>query len=277
MASRVEGVSISLLEAMASGCVPVITRTRSGAAQAITDNVNGKLVDWESDSSSSLSSRGAGGSPAPSSESRGTGVSPVQPDLARLGSLLADGVCSVVAQGLAKFSAAARNTIRDHFTHEAHVASVMTIVDEIAAEEPRTWPASRPCAFTTGVRASTVPLASGTVPADAAARFHSTLSALKGRRVLIHGTGRHTLELQHALAHFTAAPNSTIIAFTDDDPTRHGSTILGLPILSPLTAHASGATDVVISSFINQNDIWQRRSIYESRGLTVHRLYPEAA
>jgi hypothetical protein len=41
--SAYEGLSVSLLEAMAAGCAPVITHTRSGADDVIRDGVNGCL------------------------------------------------------------------------------------------------------------------------------------------------------------------------------------------------------------------------------------------
>lgn len=292
MASRVEGLSISLLEAMAVGCVPVITRTSSGATEAITDGVDGLIVDWELPSTPRGALRGTGGPPV------------AVPEHARLGQLLAEGVCSVVARGLPRFAQAARAAVGERFTHDLHVARAMKLVDEVTAEEPRTWPASRACAFTASAafasRASEFGLlpahefhmsvGSGTVPADAAARLEAALAGLRGRRVLIHGTGRHTIELGTILARFTAADvggpaegergstsGATIVGFTDDDPARHGTTVLGLPVFSPHAARTLDASDVVISSFINQDSIWQRRGVYESHGMTVHRLYPDAA
>lgn len=41
--SAYEGLSVSLLEAMAAGCVPVISRTRSGSEDAVTDGESGFL------------------------------------------------------------------------------------------------------------------------------------------------------------------------------------------------------------------------------------------
>ena len=38
-------------------------------------------------------------------------------------------------------------------------------------------------------------------------------------------------------------------------------------------ASETGATDVVISSWINQHAIWSRRAVYERQGLTVHTVY----
>lgn len=43
--SSVEGLSNSLLEAMAAGVVPVVTRTRSGVAEVVTDGGNALTVD----------------------------------------------------------------------------------------------------------------------------------------------------------------------------------------------------------------------------------------
>ena len=282
MASRVEGLSISLLESLACGCVPVITRTRSGSAEAITDGVDGRLIDWEGQLASITTSTNAD----------------THAQHARLGELLADGVCDVVSRNLATLSRNAIAKAKAHFTHESHVARTMAIVDEVAAEAPRAWPAYRPSAFTSPIAAgahhgttaanpaATTPTfaPSGTVPAHAAERLRHTLSTLAGRRIIIHGTGRHTLELAHVLANYTTpqANSPTIVAFTDDDPTRQGSSILGLPVIAPHAAATiaqgqPGASDVIISSYINQNDIWQRRGIYEAKGLAVHRLYPEAA
>ena len=86
---------------------------------------------------------------------------------------------------------------------------------------------------------------------------------------MIHGTGRHTRQLIEVL---TRSP-ATIVAFTDLDRQRHGRTLCDRPIVDPGEAATTGATDVVISSWINQQSIWGRRAEYERQGLAVHRLY----
>ncbi len=43
--SDYEGMSTSLMEAMACGLVPICTKTRSGSLEIIKHNVNGLLVD----------------------------------------------------------------------------------------------------------------------------------------------------------------------------------------------------------------------------------------
>lgn len=242
-ASRIEGLSLSILEAMSCGCVPVVTRTRSGADEAIEDGVTGRIVDWEDPAH-----------PAP--------------DAMRLGRLLADGVCDAVHRGLSTMSAGAASAARSRYSMEAHVDAVERLTDEAAQSPPRAWPAHRPCAFT-GLGGA----GSGTVPANAAERLRAILGQLAGRKVVLHGTGRHTLELAGVLAEFTPS----LAGFTDDDPAKHGRKLWGLPILAPTDARLSGATDVVISSALHQTDIWSRRGIYEAQGLSVHRLYPAAA
>jgi hypothetical protein len=148
---------------------------------------------------------------------------------------------------------------------ERHAGAVAAMLDEVTAGPPRTWPADRPCAFT----AADASGASGSVPADGAARLASVLERLGGRRIVLHGTGQHTRQLAHVLAGSPAR----IVALADDDRQQHGSTLLEWPVVAPREAGATGATDVVISSWINQDVIWSRRRVYERQGLTVHRLY----
>ena len=245
-ASRIEGLSLSILEAMSCGCVPVVTRTRSGAGEAIEDGVTGRVGEWEDPAL-----------PAP--------------DPARLGRLLADGVCDAVRRGLGAMSAQGSGAARERYSMESHAGAVEGLIDAAASEPPRTWPAHRPCAFTSA--ASTGGAGSGTVPPHAGERLRFVLGQLAGRKVVLHGTGRHTLELAGVLAEFTPS----LVGFTDDDPAKHGRKLWGLPILAPTDARLSGATDVVISSALHQNDIWSRRGVYEAQGLSVHKLYPAAA
>ena len=107
------------------------------------------------------------------------------------------------------------------------------------------------------------------MPPDGARRFASVLERLGGRRIVVHGTGEHTRQLADVLA---SAP-VTVVAFSDDDRLRHGSLLWDKPIVAPRKASETGATDVVISSWINQQAIWSRRAVYEQQGMTVHTLY----
>jgi hypothetical protein len=93
------------------------------------------------------------------------------------------------------------------------------------------------------------------------------LDRLAGRRVVIHGTGEHTRQLRGVIL---ASP-AHVVAFTDDDRARHGSTFWGFPVVAPAAAAACGATDAVLSTWMHQDAVWSRRGEYA--GLTVHRLY----
>lgn len=239
LASRAEGLSVSLLEAMARGCVPVVTRTRSGADQTIDEGVSGEFA-------------------APGTED--------EPDFARVGAALADAVARALDRGLENLARGAWEAVRRKFSLAQSVERTATLIEECAAAAPRFWPASRPAAFTAPADS---PGGSGAVPPDGAAKLRLTLSRLAGQSIVIHGTGRHTLELGAAIAEAPAR----IVAFADDDPARVGRAVWGWPIVKPADAGKTGATHVVISSWMNQDAIWSRRAIYERQGMTVHRVY----
>lgn len=229
--SRYEGLSISTIEAMSRGCVPVVARTNSGAAELLGHNQRGVIVDL-----------------ADNATDEETGLA------------LAQGVIDAALR-LDELSVAAHAHAQSHLSIDAHAKTVATMLDEVAAAPPRSWPDTRPCAFAGAGH--------GSVPADGPDRLRALLEQLRGRRVLIHGTGRHTRELLGILV-TSPAP---LVAFADDDPNQHATTLLGLPIIAPANAAPSGATDVIISSWINHAAIWNRRGIYERQGLRVHALY----
>ena len=235
LASRYEGLSVSLLEAMARGCIPVVTRTHSGAAQAIVPGESGEIAD----------------------------IAP-EADEPAAGEALANAVIRAMSLGLASMSTAAWRTARDRFALEAHATAVARLLDAVARESPRAWPAHRPCEFNPADGA-----ACGTVPADAAERLSAVLALLSGRRVVLHGAGRHTQRLGDVIERSPA----NIIAIADDDPQRHSGMCLGRPVIAPARAGDLGATDIVISSWLHEDDIWARRAMYTSRGLIVHRVY----
>jgi glycosyltransferase involved in cell wall biosynthesis len=236
LASRYEGLSVSLLEAMAHGCVPVVARTESGAGEAIDEGITGEIAD-------------------------------IGPDLddAGAGRVMADAVVRAAGRGLPAMSRAARASAAERFGLAAYGARFASIMDELAATDPRPWPSDRACAFSAGDAGA----GSGSVPPEGASRLRDVLASLAGRRILIHGAGQHTIQLGAVLASSPAA----ILGIVDDDPGRAGTSLWGWPILSPRDAAATGATDIVISSWMHERAIWNRRSAFEARGLTVHRLY----
>jgi glycosyltransferase involved in cell wall biosynthesis len=243
--SRYEGLSIAMLEAMARGCIPVLARTRSGALQVIEPGYNGELADVDPAADEAATAAALAAS--------------IQRHLARS------------PQQRLAMSDAARATVRARFSLAEHLRSVEALLDAAAAASPRGWPADRPCAFTAapGAAGRNGWAGSGSVPPEGPARLAKLLDSLAGRAIVVHGVGQHTLQLAEVFARSPA----TIVAFSDDDPKRCGERLWGSPIVRPAEAAATGATEVIISSWMHQQSIWARRGIYEQQGLRVHTIY----
>ncbi|MFM9995470.1 MAG: glycosyltransferase [Phycisphaerales bacterium] len=239
LASRYEGLSVSMLEALARGCVPIVTRTESGALQAIEPGVNGLIADASPDS-----------------------------DEAAAGAALADAVDRFAAaerRHPGAMSLAAWSTARDYFFIDRHVDRVEALLDAVAASPVRAWPADRPAAFTGAATAG----GTGSVPPDGPRRMGELLRRLAGHKVVIHGTGQHTLQLEQVIKDSPVE----IVAFADDDRQKQGTELWGRPVIAPRDAAATGATDVVISSWMHEDAVWARRTAYEHAGLVAHKLY----
>jgi hypothetical protein len=236
--SRYEGLSVALLEAMARGCVPIVTRVISGHAQVLTHGASGLIAE-------------AG----PEADENTAAVS------------LADAVERFLAGDVESLRAGARRAAA-RFSLDAHADRFEMLIDAAAGAPARSWPASRPCAFTGGDAS----LGSGTVPPGALAKARAALERLAGRDIVIHGAGQHTIALAPALADSRAR----IVAITDDDRARWGTMLLGWPVIAPDDARAAGATDVLISSWLHETAIFGRRAAYETQSLRVHRIYTPA-
>lgn len=237
LASRTEGLSVAVLEAMARACPPIITATESGSAEAVVDAVSGLLVPFADE------------------------------DDAGVGVLLADALERALAIGLPRLGAAAHARARAEFGFDRLVERTGAVIDAAGAADPRVWSNGSP-AFSAAPNSGS----SGSVPAGAAERLARLLATLAGRRILVHGTGEHTRQL---LPVFDAAPVE-IVAWLDDDPTKAGSRKWGRPVLTPDQGAATGATDMVISSWMHESPIWSRRAPLELAGVRVHRLYADA-
>jgi len=237
LASRMEGLSYSMLEAMAHGCAIVAMRTESGAPEAITDGVTGVLVEAE-----------------PGADAHTVGAS------------LARGISRAVGLGIPKLGSAAWARARDRFSLERQARETGILLRACAALPARIWPTDRSCAFSAPPGTSAE---SGSVPADGAARTSATLAALRDRRIAIHGVGAHT----HQLIHLFAPHADHIACFTDDNPSAWGTRLLDRPVVSPREAAALGATDVMISSWMHERTVWENRGVYDRQGLRVHRIY----
>lgn len=269
LTSRYEGLSVSMLEAMMHGCVPVVTRVESGAADAIRHGESGMLVEF--------------------------GAGDTEHDVARA-MARAIGACVRQPGGIQRLSNAARLAARERFGIERHAMLVSELIDRAVAAPPRVWPTNRACAFTgsgaTGGNAGEG--GSGSVPADGATRLRRVLESIArrgdpsgtrcdangdsssgepGRRnepvVMLHGAGRHTIELASVLA---ASP-VRIVGIVDDDPAKWGTALLGWSVCSPEDAISRGVTDLVISSWMHADTVYARRGAFESSGVRVHHLY----
>ena len=241
LSSRYEGLSVSMLEAMARGCVPVVTRVDSGAAQVIEEGVNGIITQ------------------AGSNEGERIVVES-----------LADAVERAIAGGLEKMSRRAWRTVSQRFSIGLHAALVREMLRSVAESPMRRWPSDKPCAFTR--ERAEVGVASGSVPADGARRMSEVLEALAGRKVVIYGAGEHTRQL----AHIIEASPIRLLAIADDDPGRHSSRMLGVPIIAPGEIARTGASDVVISSWMHERAMHDRVA-GDCHGTVLHRLYAPAA
>jgi FkbM family methyltransferase len=91
-------------------------------------------------------------------------------------------------------------------------------------------------------------------------------------KVAIYGAGQHTLKCAEA---FVSSPVD-IIAAIDDNPSRQGGTVAGLPIVSAGRAIALGATAVVLSSDAHEDALWEKTAPLRSQGVRIERLYVPA-
>lgn len=243
--SRFEGLNLAMIEAMACGCVPLVARTGSGTDDAIRPQHDGLIIE-NSDDREQLALR------------------------------FADAIESLTPADLARRSQACWAAAQARFCEQTIAGEVEAMLFEAVAAPHRWWPASRPAAFT-AANAGAPGTASGTVPADAPDRCRALLETLQGRRVLIHGVGRHTLALADVLSQAGGQASGVVIGFTDDNPALHNTRLWNWPVINPEEAYALCATDVVISSWINQEAIWSRRAVFERQNIAVHRLYPAPA
>lgn len=229
--SRYEGLSLALLEALAWGAVPLVPA-------ALTD-ARGPIVAGETALAAEVSVEA-------SADAAG----------AALARALREG-----SEGLALLRRRGAAEARARSGLERFGAAWSAAVERAAASEARPWPAGRPLRFSA--------IGAGTVPADAADRARQVLERLAGRRVAVHGTGRHTASIATEL--------DSVVCFIDDDPEKLGGECLGRPIVSPERAAALGVTDAIISSWINQGEIARRAPRYAALGVRLHRLYGDAA
>lgn len=174
--SRYEGQSVALLEAMAHGCVPIVTRINSGIDGIVNHGQTGLIVNSYPEDSADIT-----------------------------GQRLAQAVERFSSSEISVISKQAHDLISSRHTHERYGDRVREMVQRVRADGCRVWPPGRPAAFTTLGQSSTTPF-------DAEKRMGDLLAKLSGRRVLLYGAGRHTTDLANVFARHS----SNIVGVIDD-------------------------------------------------------------
>jgi glycosyltransferase involved in cell wall biosynthesis len=233
--SRFEGQSVAMLEAMAQGCVPIVTRVRSGANDAVIHGDTGLSVEVQWDT-------------------------PIEEIASKMGDAIEE-YCTMNPEAFAR---RAHRFVFEHHSAALHTDALIRLVERVRSLEARAWPADERSAY------SAPPgQAGGSTPADAKERMKTCLDALANQRVLIYGTGQHTKDLIEIIKDSPMI----IVGFIDDDPQRAGEILAGLPISTPEQIPDLDASDLVISSWIHEEQIWAKRLVLESLGVRLHRLY----
>ncbi len=98
--------------------------------------------------------------------------------------------------------------------------------------------------------------------------------AAKGhKRIALYGAGLHTRRMAAALEQ----PPVEIVAIIDDDASRHGTRLWGMPIVSRDKAAALGLDVVVLSSDTREAELWDSSAPLRASGVEVIRLYTAEA
>ncbi len=243
LASRFEGLSLSMLECLASGVVPIVTGVDSGPSDAIVDGVNGLVVSTDPDADEDVLAH------AFADRIAMLAGDPVKLDLMRRQAL---------------------DTAKKFFSHELHTDRCEHLLVQVVSESPRHWPADLPVRFGDRGGSDAGRRVHGTVPPDADARaravFAEILRFRPGVRLAVYGTGRHTKAIAQALADHA----ELIDCMVDDDPARHHSTCWGWPIVALSDLRGRGISEVIVSSWIHQASM-QGRCL--AAGLRPHVLY----
>jgi len=237
--SRFEGQSVAMLEAMAQGCIPIVTAVRSGAKDAVVHGQTGMRVEAQTDTPTEV-----------------------------IGERMSASIAKLLTLDTQQMARNAHQHIVKHHRTRCHIDALVGLINQLIDEPKRTWASVKPTAYSAQRGAL-----GGSTPDDAPDRMKKCLGSLGGHRVLIFGSGQHTINLGSIIRRSPA----TIIGIVDDDPQRIGTTILGWPIYAPDSIGDLDATDLVISSWIHEESIWARRGSFEARGLRVHRLYQHDA
>ncbi len=230
-----EGFSLAMTEAMACGCIPVVSRVPSGVGDIIRERRNG--LTFPPGDVSALADR-------------------------------IEWLSRQSSVALRAMSVEARRAVEVACGYPQYLRAVVETLDAVQVAADRPWPAGRPLLMD-GVDAG----ASATVPADAADRLRRVLNEIAASDqgpVAVFGAGKHTRALAAALAD-SPVP---IVAIVDENDQLWGRALWGWPIVAPADVPGTGARCVVISSWLHEAEILARHAELFSRGgLRVRALY----
>ncbi len=234
--SRYEGQSVAMLEALSLGCIPVVTRVRSGAGDAVIDGHTGMSVDTQWNT-------------------------PVE----QIASGLCDAIVSVMGMDMPAIARNAHQLALKNHSVPVHIDKLVALIERVTSLPDRPWPDHRRASYS----AKEAEL-DGSTPPDAIERMEAMLDSLAAKKVLIFCSGQHTKDVSAAINNSPAQ----IVGIVDDDPSKAGTGLIGYPIYPSSMIPELGATDLVISSWIYEDTIWAKREAIESLGVRLHRLYP---
>lgn len=177
-----------------------------------------------------------------------------------------DAIAGLLEGDIAPVRAAARWSVGERFGMDRFATEVAGLLSGWTASE-----ANR--AVWRAVAADPMGAERITVPGNAADRIWAFAELVGDRPVALHGAGAHTVAVWDALMR----SGVRVVAVCDDDPQRWGESVCGVPVIDPVCAHTSGASDVLISSWLHEGAVWARRDVYKRQGLAVHRLYGAGA
>ncbi len=234
--SRYEGQSVAMLEALSLGCIPVVTKVRSGASDAVINGHTGMSVDTQWNTPTQL-----------------------------IASRLCGAIISLMKMDMPAIARNAHLLALKNHSIPTHIDKLVALIDRTTSRPDRPWPNHLRPSYS--AKAAEL---DGSTPPDAAQRMKTMLESLAGKKVLIFCSGQHTKDISKTINDSPAQ----IIGIVDDDPSKAGTGLIGYPIYPSGMIPKLGATDLVISSWIYEDTIWSKKETIESMGVRLHRLYP---
>lgn len=180
LASRLEGFSVAMLEAMGAGCVPVVSRVASGVSDIIRDDANGLSFE----------------------------IGDIESAAACLTRLATD------PERVMTLSAGARASAVAEVGMERYLDRIRPLLSDASAAAPLRWPPSHPVSMP-----SVIDLAGAVPRYDASESYESVIDFLMSRpdttRVAIYGLGVNGLTLVERLRADAYLGNRQIVGIDD--------------------------------------------------------------